>query len=180
MWRNKESGYGLINILIHWLMAFCVIGLFALGVYMVDLSYYDPFYHQALSLHKSVGILLMILFVFRLLWIRLNPKPKPIENNPKLILLAKSVHWLLYLFLLILFVSGYLISTASNTSISLFDWISIPAIIAIKEKANMAGNIHMIAAYSLASLVVLHALAAIKHQIINKDDTLKRMLKPTK
>lgn len=180
MWRNQKSGYGLISIVVHWLMAFAVIGLFALGLYMVDLSYYDPFYHQALSLHKSIGMLLVALFIFRLIWISLNPKPKMLGDNHKLILLAKGVHGLLYLLLFVLFISGYLISSAAGNGIELFNWIVIPAITAIGEQANKAGNIHAIAAYSLIVLVALHALAAIKHQIIDKDDTLKRMLKPIK
>lgn len=180
MWCNQKSGYGLVSILIHWFMAFAVIGLFALGLYMVNLDYYDPFYHQALNLHKSIGMLLVVLFVFRLLWVSLNPKPKILGNNYKLILLAKAVHVFLYLLLLILFISGYLISTAAGSGIELFGWIVIPAVVGLGEQADIAAVVHTIVAYSLMVLVALHALAAIKHQIIDKDDTLKRMLKPIK
>lgn len=180
MWRNQKSGYGLISIFLHWLMAVGVIGLFALGMYMVDLSYYDPFYHKALTWHKLFGMLLACLFIARIIWKIANPTPKMLGNNRMLHILAHATHGTLYLLLTIMFVSGYLISTASGAGIDIFNRFSIPALIQIGEKADAAGQAHALVAYCLMGLVSLHALAAIKHHIIDKDDTLKRMLKPIK
>ena len=60
---NHSNGYGLIAILFHWLMALLIPGLFALGWYMVDLSYYDSWYQTAPHWHKSIGILLLVFLV---------------------------------------------------------------------------------------------------------------------
>jgi cytochrome b561 len=74
--------------------------------------------------------------------------------------------------------SGYLISTADGRDISVFGLVSIPASsIAIQNQEDIAGSIHNILAWSLVLLALAHGSAAIKHHFINKNDTLKRMLK---
>nr|MCS5564310.1 cytochrome b/b6 domain-containing protein [Oleiphilaceae bacterium] len=55
--QNSPERYGLIAILIHWLVAVTVIGLFALGYWMVDLTYYDDWYKRAPDIHRSIGLL---------------------------------------------------------------------------------------------------------------------------
>ena len=68
-------GYGLVAISLHWLVAFVVIGLFALGVWMTDLTYYDDWYKRAPDLHKGVGILLFLAMLGRVVWRALNVTP---------------------------------------------------------------------------------------------------------
>ncbi len=76
-----------------------------------------------------------------------------------------------------LFISGYLISTADGRAIEVFNWFSIPALGELfSDQADIAGEIHYYLAFSLIGLAVLHALAALKHHYINKDNTLKKML----
>ena len=65
---NSEDAYGWMAILLHWLVAITIVGLFALGFWMVDLSYYDPWYRQGPDIHRSVGILLFMAMVLRLAW----------------------------------------------------------------------------------------------------------------
>ena len=64
--RNDPQRFGAIALLFHWLVALAVIGLFALGFYMVDLGYYDPWYRKGPDLHRSIGILLFIAMLLRL------------------------------------------------------------------------------------------------------------------
>lgn len=59
-WRNTSSRYGVFSLFLHWGSALVVFGLFGLGLWMRELSYYDPWYHPAPALHKSIGILLAI------------------------------------------------------------------------------------------------------------------------
>lgn len=66
--RNSSARYGLISILLHWGIALAVYAMFGLGLWMVTLSYYDGWYHQAPELHKSIGILLMMGLVIRVIW----------------------------------------------------------------------------------------------------------------
>ena len=63
--RNDSQRFGLITIMLHWLVAMTVVSLFALGLYMVDLTYYDDWYRSAPHLHRSVGILLFLVMTFR-------------------------------------------------------------------------------------------------------------------
>ena len=97
MFKNSKTGYGLMAIFLHWLMALTVFGLFGLGLYMVELTYYDSWYKGSLDLHKSIGLSLAAVFVFRLLWRRFNVKPSPIGTNTQLNQLAQTAHILMYL-----------------------------------------------------------------------------------
>lgn len=77
--------------------------------------------------------------------------------------------------------SGIMISTADGRDIWIFDWFAVPFPNAfIDDQADIAGFIHQYLAYSLIGLVVLHAAGAIKHHVIDKDNTLKRMLMPNR
>ncbi len=142
-----------------------------------DLDYYDSAYKTYPHIHKSLGVLLFLLTIVRILWMFLLSKPPSALPQPRLLhLLAKSVHHLLYLCLLLIPVSGYLISTADGRSIDVFNWFSVPALFApFKSQADIAGNIHAIAAWGLMALIALHIIGALKHHFINKDSTLKRM-----
>lgn len=176
--QNTTEGFGLVSILLHWIMALAVFGLFGLGWYMVDLTYYDELYKTLPHIHKSVGILLALVFVFRLLWKLNNPVPRPVDGSSRLEILAgRLVHNLMYLLIALIVTSGYLISTADGSSIDVFELFSVPATLtSIPEQEDVAGVVHEYLAYTLIGLVLLHMLAAIKHHFINRDETLRRML----
>ncbi|GGB08157.1 cytochrome b [Agarivorans gilvus] len=180
--RNTEHGYGWLTIVLHWLVAGCVFGLFGLGLFMVDLNYYSSWYQTAPNIHKSVGILLFFTMLFRLFWRAINPKTaSPANHKDWEKTGAKIGHFLLYGVLFCLMISGYFISTADGRSISVFAWFDVPASIThIQQQEEIAGDIHAFLAWSLMVLVAGHALAALKHHFIDKDSTLVRMLKSTK
>ena len=178
MWKNTQHSYGWLSITLHWVSALCVIALFAVGFWMVDLNYYSEWYRTAPHYHKSVGLLFAALTLLRLIWVTLNPRPvsegKPVERR-----LAAVAHKIMYLLLFTLFLSGYLISTADGRGIEVFDWFTVPALGAfIENQEDVAGWVHEWLAYTLISLAVLHALAALKHHFFDKDKTLRKMLKP--
>ena len=177
-WRSTQQGWGWLTILIHWLTALTVFSLFGLGLWMVNLDLYDAWYHKAPQLHKGIGILLFILTVLRLLWRRIEGRPVALANHTPLEQrLAHLAHALLYALLISVMVFGYLISTADGRAIEVFGLFSVPATIhGIDKQEDIAGVIHLWLAISLISLVVLHAMAAIKHHFFDKDRTLKRML----
>lgn len=176
--QDASSGYNGLAIVFHWLSAITVIGLFAVGWWMVELSYYDPWYKQGPFLHKSVGIVLALVTVLRLGWRVMSESPAPIGSKIER-QGAKWVHRLLYLLLAAIFISGYLISTADGRAISVFDLLSVPALGELfANQEDIAGDLHRWLAYGLMGLVAAHALAALKHHFINRDATLVRMLKP--
>lgn len=125
---NTPERYGVISAAFHWLSAIIVYGMFALGLWMVTLSYYDGWYHKAPELHKSIGILLMMGLVIRVLWRVISPPPGPLPSySPITRLAAKAGHLALYLLLFAIGISGYLISTADGKPISVFGWFDVPA-----------------------------------------------------
>lgn len=182
MFTNTKSGYGLIAITLHWIMALLVLGLFGLGLYMVELTYYDSWYRGSMDLHKSIGISLVALLIFRFLWRALGTQPTPISAGNRLISkIAHAAHLIIYFILVCIVISGYLISTADGRAIEVFEVLSVPAIdMSFDNQADIAGLIHYWAACCLIGLVTLHALGALKHHFIDKDKTLIRMIKVQK
>lgn len=179
MLKDTKSQYGIISRLIHWLTAVCVYCLFGVGLWMVDLTYYSEWYKTAPHWHKSIGIILLVVTIFRLAWKYLTPSPQEITTQSTFEKTgAKVGHTLIYLLLITIVISGYLISTADNRAIEVFEWFSVPSLgELINNQEDIAGEIHFYAAWSLVVLSVLHALAALKHHFIDKDATLVRMIK---
>lgn len=177
-WRTTTSHWGWFSIGIHWLTVITVLSLFALGLWMVELNLYDAWYKKAPNLHKSIGILLLVLTLLRIVWRRIEGKPEPLSSHTaREQRIAKLMHILLYTLLISVMVFGYLISTADGRGIEVFGLLSIPATLhGLDKQEDIAGVIHLWLAVILISMVVLHALAAIKHHFIDKDQTLKRML----
>lgn len=145
---------------------------------MVDLDYYSEWYKVAPHYHKSIGLLLALITFFRLLWKMKQISPNTLgENWEKLA--AKLTHRLLYVLLVCMFVSGYLISTADGRGIEVFNWFILPSLGEfIDNQEDTAGEFHEWFAYALIGFASFHAVAAFKHHIFDKDLTLIRMLKP--
>ena len=178
MWRNSDNRWGWISIAIHWLTALTVICLFSLGLWMVELTYYDEWYRTAPFIHKSIGISLFLLTLFRIVWRKMNTVPAHLASHTDLEKKAASIaHKSIYVLMLLIMFSGYLISTADGRGIDVFGLFEVPAIIhGIDKQEDVAGVVHLVLAISLITLVSLHAAGALKHHIIDKDSTLKRML----
>lgn len=176
--RNDQQRYGLIAVLLHWLVALMVVAMFTLGHWMTSLTYYDPWYHQGPFLHKGAGVLLFLTVLFRLAWRSLSPPPPPLASHSPFEKMAGHLtHWLLYLLLIMIMLSGYLISTADGRPLEVFGLFEISALIyGFEEQEDMAGDTHLVLTYSLLGLAGLHALAALKHHFFDKDRTLLRML----
>lgn len=176
--RNHSEHYGWGAIILHWLIAVVLIGMYPLGLYIDSLTYYDPEYRIIPSIHKSIGILIAATLVLRLFWRAINTHPKHIRSHSDVVkLMSKLSHAGLYLLLIIVLFSGYLISTADGRAISVFNWFSVPALPElIEHQEDIAGEIHFFSATTLVSLAAVHAIAALKHHFIDKDPTLTRML----
>ena len=178
MWRNTEERYGLVTKGLHWAVAVLIIGLIWLGWYMVDLTYYDRWYNASLSAHKALGMLVLALGTMKLVWTVVDRSPayaatiKPWERKA-----ATAMHHTLLLMMLVIPVTGYLISTSEGDPVSFFGWFDIPAVVVAGERLrDVAIEAHFYLAYLTCALVVIHLLAALKHQFVDRDGTLTRML----
>jgi len=176
--RNTQTRYGAVAIFLHWIMAFLMISLFAAGLYMTDLSYYDSLYHVIPWWHKSFGLLAMGLLLLRILWPLGSVQPKPlVTHKPWEVKIASWIHRILYLLIFCIGLSGYLISTAKGKGIEVFGWFEIPSFKELSaDNTDLVGNIHFYLAWSLILLAAAHAGAALKHHFIDRDETLKRMI----
>ncbi|NKC13798.1 MAG: cytochrome b [Gammaproteobacteria bacterium] len=178
MLKNTEERYGLLPKLLHWFIAVLIIGLIWLGWYMVDLTYYDRWYNDSLTAHKALGLLVLALALVKIVWTLVN-RPPPLVATLRTFerVAAHAAHGLLYLAMLLIPVTGYLISTSAGAAVSIFNWFDVPALVVLDDASrDVAIEVHYYASYAVAVLVVIHALAALKHQFIDKDGTLRRML----
>lgn len=182
MLKDSAAGYGLFTILLHWVSALLIFFLFGLGVYMTGLSYYSPWYHKGPALHISLGLVLLLLMVLRILWRWINPAPRALPSYSRAtLLLSRLVKYLLYGLIFIVIISGYLITTADGKAASLFDVIHFPSFIQLSAaNVDRAGLIHELLAWGIVIVAALHALAALIHHFVMRDRTLIRMLKPVK
>jgi cytochrome b561 len=173
--KNTINRYGLVAILLHWVMAILIIGLLILGLYMVRL----PIGLEKLKLfgwHKEYGFLVLILVTIRILW-------RLINTTPKLLLpawekrAARGVHWLFYGFMFALPLTGWLISSAAGLPVSFFGLFTLPNLIGANEGlVELFEEAHEWLAYGLIAIILLHTAAALKHHFIAKDDILRRMI----
>jgi len=176
--KNTRDSFGWVSISLHWIMAIGIIAMYFLGDYMVDLDYYDKWYKDAPDIHKSIGVIIGILMLVRLLWNQLQAKPDHL--NPKTLRMnkvASIAHYLLYLSVFVIVISGYLISTANGQGIEIFGFFEIPALFPDdKDRGELAGDIHELLGLGFMLLIFVHALEALFHHFFKKDRTLKRML----
>ena len=173
----NPNRYGYLSIIFHWILAVALLALYYSGDYMVTLDYYDSWYHRAPELHKAFGIVIGILMLLRFLWNKSQGLLKIETAGNMLNLLAYAVHHLFYLLVLLLAITGYLVTTAKGQGIDVFGWYSVPAFFAENtEVSELSGMLHDLIAIIFMILFVTHTLAALYHHFIIRDNTLKSML----
>ncbi|MDO5623885.1 MAG: cytochrome b [Pseudomonadota bacterium] len=173
--------YTPVAIGLHWLLALALVGVFCVGLYMADL----PFSPQKLKLfnwHKWAGVTILGLTALRLLW-RLTHRPPPLPAAMQAAMPAwqrvahHATHGLMYLLFFAVPLVGWAYSSAAGFPVVLFGVLPLPDLLGTdKALAEVIKPWHAWAAYALAVLVVLHVAAAVKHQFIDRDGLLARML----
>ena len=176
-WRNNETRWGAIAQLLHWLIALAVVSQMVLGWVMVSWRL-SPTKFELYAIHKSLGITLLLLVLIRLAWRAWNVTPQAPAQSPRWETRAAAVtHALLYLLLLALPVSGYLINSASNFPLVVWGFLPLPNLTDENEVLQVVSEyVHLTLFWILATLVVLHMAAALRHHWVLKDAVLRRML----
>lgn len=165
--------YALPAILLHWVQAIVVIWLLWLGWTMVDLPK-GAERSAAYSLHKSLGLLTLLLVVARLAWRGKHRPPASLGTRGE-IRLATAVHHMLYLFLVIAPLAGFLASSFTPYAIKFFG-VELPKIGWPDEGLNGTFKLlHLAFVWGGAGLIALHVAGALKH-VIQGDGILFRML----
>ena len=164
-------------ITLHWLAALLIFTTFPLGVYMHELEI-SPFKLRLVSYHKWIGVTIFLLTVARLAW-RATHTPPPLPETIPLWQqrAAHGLHFLLYMLLLIIPLSGWLMSSAKGVPVVYLGLVQLPDLV-VKDKAlgDLLTEVHQALNFGLLMLVGMHIAAALKHHFIEHDATLRRML----
>ncbi|HAT1864028.1 TPA: cytochrome b [Legionella pneumophila] len=175
MENNKNWHYDTITRLLHWVIAFLLIGLISIGWYMMSIED-QPYSGWYFNLHKSFGLIAAMLIFFRLIW-RFTHKPAPLPSSVPhwQAILSRAIHLLLYLCMLIMPITGFIGASYSKHGVIFFG-VELPSWVnkshAISEQFF---EVHEVVAWTLVVLIALHILAAMKHLVINKDKVFQRM-----
>jgi cytochrome b561 len=194
---NSASRYTKTAVVLHWLIAIAIFGMFALGWFMSDLPKeapkqmtYDLFnwgiYTWQLAeeasprtfyfnLHKSLGVTLLALIIIRILW-RVTHKGPALLTSYKAWerKLATGAHHLLYVLMIALPVSGVVMSVYSKYGIK---WFGLPFIKGLDNNTmrEFYVEVHEIVGIVMLVVIAVHIIGALKHKFIDKDETMKRM-----
>lgn len=169
--------YTATAIALHWLAALLILGNVAFGLYMVDLQL-SPAKLRYYSWHKWVGVTVFLLSAARLLW-RLSHRAPPLPGTmPAWQRAAANVsHALLYVLFFAAPLSGWLFSSAAGFPTVYLGLVQLPDLVEKnRELAEVLKVVHRVATWSLGALAVIHAAAALKHHLLDRDDVLARML----
>lgn len=175
MLRDNYNNLGRISIVNHWLLAALMIGMLVFGLVLEEMPR-GAGKRELMGLHKSIGILILFLGMWRVGWRLVQAFPTPAgdsKNWEKRI--AKIVHIVLLAGILLMPLSGYLMSSAGGKDINVFGLFVMPNITDSKALGDFSHSFHGYFPYFLIALIILHVAAAIKHHFISKDNTLKRM-----
>ncbi|TCS43274.1 cytochrome b [Reinekea marinisedimentorum] len=165
------------TIILHWLVALGMIGTATLGILVTSMER-GPDQHTLMNIHKALGVLTLAFAVVRVIWRTREGKLESLGNMPRWQqIAAASTHGLLLFATLLIPISGLMISIGLGYSVTVFGLPFIPQTdLQIEWLSDLGYTLHGAAKYVLIAVVVAHAMAAIKHEVVNKDGTTLRML----
>lgn len=179
---DTESKLSSLTVALHWIVGLMMIGLLAVGIYMESYEVYALY-----DIHKSLGVLILLVVIPRIVHRIRNGWPTPAGDYTAIEhLLSKIVHYLLILGTVLLPISGMLMSGMGGHGISVFglellaeslDPANPDEVVPINEfLAGLGHSLHGWGGDILLVAIALHVIGALKHHIIDKDGTLRRML----
>jgi cytochrome b561/polyisoprenoid-binding protein YceI len=179
---QSATTYGTVTKIFHWLTAFLILTVIPLGVIANRLPYETneqlAFKAQLFSFHKTLGVVIFLVALGRILWAWTQTKPAPLHPERKAeTLLAELVHWLLYISLVAVPLTGWLhhAATTGFAPILLPIGQELPLVPKDEGVATLFGGLHWVWSKIMVGSILLHVAGALKHQFIDKDTTLRRM-----
>jgi len=174
---HQANSYTRTAIGLHWVIAITIVATFGLGLYIQDLPF-SPDKLKLYSWHKWAGVSIFLLVFTRIVWRLAHRPPAPQANMPAWQRhTAEGVHLLLYVLMLAVPVSGWLMSSAKGVSTVWFGVLSLPDLVGKdKDLGELLATVHKTLNFGMAGLVFIHAGAALKHHLVDRDDVLARML----
>lgn len=190
MVTNSPAGavrlrYDATAMTLHWLIALGVIANLAIGLYMGDVPRSDPMKFALITTHKSIGLTVLTLSVLRVVWRLMHPfLPLPLDVPLQFRWLARATHFLFYVLIIVLPLTGWLMASLGTHPISyfgLFNWPHLPGFAGLDHTAAHAydeafGSAHSFLAWTMIVLIVLHVAGALYHQFGSRERVLQRMM----
>lgn len=172
---NVNTGYSKASRLLHWSMALLLISMLFLGLSMVQSL--ATWQIEAVQLHKSFGVLALVLVIIRLInKVRSNSPALPTDILTWQKHAARATHFGLYVVMLLMPISGWLMQNADGRSVSLFGWITLPQLIDADIKLyGLFREIHGLVAWIFIAMIFMHIGAALYHGLIKKDGVFSSM-----
>ena len=172
-----QQRYTTTAIIFHWLVALMIIGAFSMGLVMTEMSL-SPTKLKYYSWHKWAGVTILALATLRLLWRLTHPAPAYPASMPAWQKSSANIlHALLYVLMFAVPISGYFYTLAAGFPVVYFGLVELPVLIQKNEELKpILKLVHFWLNMTLAGTVGLHIAAALKHQFIDRDGVLKRML----
>ncbi|MGA9341398.1 MAG: cytochrome b [Rhodanobacteraceae bacterium] len=177
--RSDAAHWGSLAKVFHWLIVLAILVQGSVGLIMVNLPR-RPSIIPVYSFHKSLGLTILALALLRIVWRILDRRPAPPSAMPRWqVIAARASHVLLYVLLFAVPLSGWLFdSTASLRPLFWWGIIRMPNLTGgpLPAWKEAAANLHATLFWTLFAVAALHAAAALKHHLIDRDDVLRRML----
>lgn len=165
-------------IAMHWLIAVMISAAFTLGFIMSDMPGLTMTKLKYFSWHKWLGVTIFALALVRVMWRATHPAPPLVANLPPWQRLAAgAAHYSLYVLIIVIPLTGYFYSLAAGVPVVYLGIVPLPVLIAKNDVLKeVLKSMHSILNFTMAGVVVLHVLGALKHHFIDRDGTLARML----
>jgi cytochrome b561 len=175
---SGAASYDSIAQAVHWLVAALAVIAVPLGWAIAGAPRNTPERDLFLLLHRSVGLTILAAMVFRTGWRwRHMPPPLPSDLARLDIALARVTHFILYLFLIMMPLAGYLNAAAAGHAVNLFGIVSVPPLLPENDRlSQVAIAIHLVGQYPLYLFIALHIAGALFHGAIRRDRIVERML----
>ncbi|OYQ41817.1 cytochrome b [Rhodoferax sp. TH121] len=179
--KAPATRYSRTAIVLHWVLGLAILGLFGVGLYMTSLPF-SPARLKLYNWHKWAGITLLALSVVRLLW-RATHRPPALPDS-----IAKAMpawqhwahhgtHYAMYALFFLVPLIGWAYSSAAGFPIVVFGVLPLPDFVPVdKALAELIKPFHELSAFALVGLAGLHIAAVLKHQLVDKDGLIGRML----
>ncbi len=175
---DSQSGtYGAISRANHWFVSIAVFGLLAVGFFLANVELEREARGPIMAMHKATGTVMLFVITWRVIWRLRQGFPAPVPGVAAWqVTASRLVHWGLLFAMILMPLSGVLRSLLAGRSIDIYGLFEIAPVANIAGFSDVAGLVHTTTAYSLGVLIALHVGAALKHQFVDKDTTLLRML----
>ncbi|MCV0426846.1 MAG: cytochrome b [Roseibium sp.] len=174
---NNLDTYDAVSRLNHWIVAIAMIGMLGFGLYLENSGLDRRTLFPLLQIHKALGVLVLIYGTWRVGYRLMQGFPAPLGNiSAWQEVAAKAVHWILLASIIVMPLSGLVMSLAGGHDVGVFGLFTISSqgeFPAINSAASVA---HGLGGKILLFTIVLHILGALKHRIIDRDATLSRMV----